>query len=59
MGDKVKALEYHSKSLAIRLNMLGENHPDVAQSYNSIGSMHNAKGDKEKAKEYDTKSLAI
>ena len=59
MGDKVNALEYHSKFLAIRLNMLGENHPDGAQSYNTIANVYNAKGDKEKAMEYHTKSLVI
>ena len=35
-GDNDKALEYYNKSLAIRLNTLGENHADVATSYKSI-----------------------
>ena len=32
-----KALEYYSKSLAIWKDILGENHTDVATSYNNIG----------------------
>ena len=47
-GDYDKALEYYNKSLAIRLNALGEKHPDVADSYNNIGMVYHAKGD------YDT-----
>ena len=48
-----------NKSLAIRLYTLGENHPDVAQSYNNIGIVYQAKGDSRKAKEYRTKSHAV
>ena len=32
-----KALDYYNKSLAIKKSILGENHTDVATSYNNIG----------------------
>ena len=32
-----KALKYFSKSLTIRLNKLGENHPDVETIYKNMG----------------------
>ena len=59
--DNEKALEYYNKSLAIRLNTSGENHPHVAAAYNNISHVYKAKGDDEieKALEYHTKSLAI
>ena len=49
---KGKALEYCEKSLAIRIQTLGENHPDVARSYNNIGLTYINKGDCNKALEY-------
>ena len=36
--ELAEALKYYNKSLTIRLNTLGENHPDVAASYNNLGS---------------------
>ena len=39
MGKVDKALEYYEKSLAIRLETLGEDHPDVAQSCNEFVSL--------------------
>jgi len=45
--------------LAIRLKVLGAEHPDVASSYNSIGLAHKAQGDYAKAVEFHEKSLAI
>ena len=58
-SSDVCSSDLFSKSLAIQLNTLGENYPDVAVSYNNIGIVYRAKGDNEKAKEYHTKSLAI
>ena len=58
-GDYPKSLEYYEKSLAIRLSILGENHPDVATSYNKIGLVYANQGDYPKALEYHEKSLAI
>ena len=54
-----KALEYHQKSLAIRLKQLGPDHPDVAISYNNIAVVYKAKKDLPKAKEYWGKAHAI
>jgi hypothetical protein len=33
-------LEYHQKSLEIKKKVYGEMHPDVAMSYNNIGSVY-------------------
>ena len=38
--------------MAIKLKTLGEEHPDVATSYNNIGMVWKSKGDYEKALEY-------
>ena len=37
-----KALKYYEKSIKIYINVLGENHPDVAFAYNSIGCFYGA-----------------
>jgi hypothetical protein len=42
------ALEYYQKSLAIRINLFGENHADVAGSYNDIGFTYGKMGDPNK-----------
>ena len=34
-----KALEYDDKALTMRLSTLGENHPNVARSYNNLGAL--------------------
>jgi hypothetical protein len=39
-GDYRKALEYHEKSLKIRLKLLGEEHEHTAVSYNNIGNLY-------------------
>ena len=36
MGNLQKAEEFYLKSLKIRQNLFGENHSDVAQSYNNL-----------------------
>ena len=48
MGDKVKAKEYRTKSLAIKLKLWGENHPDVAATLYNIQITSNKKGDDDK-----------
>jgi len=35
-----KANEYYQKSLALRLELLGEKHTDVAKNYNNIGNLY-------------------
>ncbi|MCK4827623.1 tetratricopeptide repeat protein [bacterium] len=54
-----RALEYYKKSLAIRLRVFGEQHPDVAESYTGVGEVYSIKGEYEKALEYYKKGLAI
>ena len=39
MDDNVGALEMHNKALAIREKVLGNEHPDTAESYNNIGAV--------------------
>jgi len=58
-GNFDKALEYYTKSLAIRLKTLGGEHPHVADSYNNIGITWDDKYEYDKALEYYEKSLAI
>jgi len=58
-GNFDKALEYYEKSLANRLKTLGGDHPDVANSYNNIGSIWSDKDEYNKALEYYEKCLAI
>ena len=57
--DYSKALYYFEESLKIRLSLFGENHPEVALSYYSIGSLYIIQGDKSKALNYYEKSLKI
>ena len=35
-----KALEFYEKALKIRLKKLGEDHPDVAQTYNNMANVY-------------------
>ena len=58
-GSYDKALEYYEKCLAIEFKTLGREHPDVANSYNNIGSIWDDKDEYDKALEYYEKSLAI
>ena len=43
-GKYDEALVYSQKALMIRIKVLGEGHPDVASSYNNIGSALNSQG---------------
>ncbi len=58
-GDYKLSLEYYQKCLKIYINVVGENHVDVAKSYNNIGLVYNSKGDYTLALEYLSKSLEI
>ena len=59
LGDYNKAIEYHEKALEIRINTLGESHPDIADYYNNLGVVYNDLGDYGKAIEYYEKALEI
>ena len=59
MGDYPKALEFYTKALNIQEKVLGKDHPDVANSYNNIGSVYSDMGDYPKALDFYTKALNI
>jgi tetratricopeptide (TPR) repeat protein len=59
LGDYGRELEYHRKALAIRLEVLGERHPDTASSLNNIGSAYGELGNYGRQLEYYQKALAI
>lgn len=52
-------VDIHSKALQIRQQVLGENHPDTAASYNNLGYSYEKLGNYEKGLEYMTKALKI
>ncbi|CAH3181914.1 unnamed protein product, partial [Porites lobata] len=54
-----QAKEYYEKSLAIRKEIYGEHHGDVATNYNNLGTVYSDLGQYIQAKEYHEKSLAI
>merc|ERR1712072_179531 len=58
-GNQDKAIEYFEKSLAIKLETLGSEHPSVASSYNNLGAVYETQGNYDKAIEFFEKSLAI
>ena len=45
-----KALEFYEKALKIRLKKLGEDHPDVAQTYNNMANVYENQSKYEKAR---------
>ncbi|MCG3114043.1 MAG: tetratricopeptide repeat protein, partial [Candidatus Manganitrophus sp. SB1] len=59
LGDHKRQLEYSEKALAIRRDLFGEQHPDIATSLNSIGNAYGALGDHKRQLEYFEKALAI
>lgn len=60
-NESDRALEYHNKSIALKLESLGDKQPDVAISfiYHNTANVHVEKGDLAKAFDYYEKSLAI
>jgi len=54
-----KSLSYYQKSLTLRRERYGENHPDVADVYNNMGIAYYAKDEFSKAVIFYKKSLAI
>ena len=59
MAEYEMALQYLQQSLAIRQKFYGEDHPDVARTYCSMGWAYRAKGEYEKELACYNKSLAI
>ena len=58
-GRVQAAFELDERALAIRLEILGEEHLDTATSFSNIGSFYGIQGDLDKALEYSKKALAI
>ena len=54
-----RAMEYHNMSLAIRLEICGIDHPDIALSYQGIANVCLARGEHDDALAYLHKSLDI
>ena len=53
------AKELHKKALAISTNVFGEDHPNVATSYNNLASVYYRLAEYNKAKELHEKALII
>ncbi len=59
MAQYQQALKRHLKALALAQEKHGENHPDVAKSYNNIGGVYDLLGESSKALEFYKKALNI
>jgi tetratricopeptide (TPR) repeat protein len=55
----MKAKEYHERALAIREKVLGEEHPDTADSLDNLATVYESLEDFSKAKEYSERALAV
>ncbi|XP_078345543.1 uncharacterized protein LOC144631046 [Oculina patagonica] len=53
------AVSYHEKALVISKEIYGEEHADVAASYNNLGAVYHDLGQYNKAKEYYDKGLFV
>ena len=56
--DFIRALKHFRKALAIRLNALGPNHPDVAMTYYNIGLACHSQGKPDEARQNWRKAAA-
>jgi tetratricopeptide (TPR) repeat protein len=59
LKDNKNALEYFEKSLVLRRNLDGENHPEFANCLYSIGNSYYNMNDHQRALEYYEKCLGI
>ena len=59
LGDHQRALEYKVKALEIAKKVLPETHPDLAVSYNNVGSAYGALGDHQREQEYKEKAQEL
>ena len=59
IGDYNQALEYCNRVSKIDERVLGENHPDLAITYNNIGLVYRNKGDYDAALQYYDKARKI
>ena len=59
LGEYNQAKELHEKALIIRKKIFGEDHADVATSYNNLASVYDSLGEYNQAKELHEKALVI
>ena len=59
IGKYIQAEGFHKKALMIRKNIFGEDHNDVASSYNNLASVYLTLGKYNHAKELHEKALVI
>ncbi|CAF5046194.1 unnamed protein product, partial [Rotaria sp. Silwood1] len=58
-GEYREAIANYEKSLEIRQQFLGPNHPNMTRSYNNIGLVYHSMGEYSKALSYHEKALEI
>ena len=59
LGEYNEAKELHEKALIIRKKICGEDHADVATSYNNLALVYQRLGEDDQAKELYEKALII
>ena len=59
MGTFEEGKRHFKRSLALKLQLLGPEHPDVAGAYNNLATVLSDQGDLKEAKEYHERALAI
>ena len=59
LGEYNEAKELHEKALIIRKKIFGEDHADVATSYNNLASVYDMLGEYNQAKELHEKALIM
>ena len=59
MGRFEEGKRHFKRSLALKLQLLGSEHPDVASAYSNIATVLSDQGDLKQAKEYHARALAI
>ena len=59
LGEYNQAKDLHEKALAIRKKIFGEDHADVARSYNDLALVYDTLGEYNQAKELHEKALTI
>ena len=59
IGKYSQAAGFHKKALIIRKKIFGEDHTDVASSYNNLASVYSSLGEYNQAKELYEKALVI
>ena len=58
-GQYERALENHQKALEIFIKFSGQDHPDVAVSYQNLGAVYQRQGNHVQTKEMVTKAYHI